>query len=138
MIKERTGEHKLVVAFVRNGDLVCGGIDRELRILVELVYVRIGRSALFLVVMSGPIAVDEFVICCGLRPVLKAHRFDRLGVIQPPAVAVTDIGILVVRVEHVGYGYRHRTVVDTRVVECKRKVAAEQINASGPRPARAV
>ena len=80
--------------------------------------------------MPCAVAIGKLEECLCFISVLEWHFFYRLWIIQAPAVAVTDICILVVRVVYMGNGDWQGSVCNRSIRKRESEVAAEQVHAA--------
>ena len=121
MVELLAREHQLVVPLVAYRDSPVRCVDREHRVLVQLVYVLCRRFLHIIVPRSVSVRVP--VIRRRFAPVPQRHRFHRLRVVYPPSIPVAIVRVLIVRIIYMRYLYRHLPVAYRRVRPRIRQVA---------------
>ena len=122
------GEHELLVAFVLDGH----GIRFHIQYAVAVQFIDVVRverivGVLFIIV-AGAVTVDPLEILCGLGTVFQFHQCNGLGVVQPPAVAVAEIRILIVGVICMAQCDRQYAVCDACIRMGPREIARKRID----------
>lgn len=127
-------EDPFVPALIRDRNCV----SRDCQGTVVIQFIDIGVGTAVLVIMPCPVAVGQLIIGCGFGSVFQLDLFQRLRIVQPPAVPIPDIRCQIVCVVNVGKRDWENTVGNrgVRVGPCQ--VAREIVDCPRPGPARAL